>query len=169
VRGRKPHDPRFDGREALDRATGVDLTAVEGIDAVPALTLVSERGSDLSKGPTVKHVTSWLGLCPNWRKTGGKVPPSRTRLGQNRAAAALRLAAWDLVRSPSYLGAYRRRQSGAIRWPGKAGGTFSDALTAVRRWVWAEAIFAQAEPGAGVAKLAPMFRELLLTAVAPAP
>src|SRR5262245_51006887 len=73
VRGRKPHDPRFDVRTALYYVTGVDLTAIEGIDAVHALTLVSELGTDFSKWPTVKHFTSWLGLCPNWQKTGGKV------------------------------------------------------------------------------------------------
>src|SRR6266567_7078166 len=110
VRGRKPHDPGFDVREALYRGTGVDLTAIEGIDAIHALTLVSELGSDFTKWPTVKHFTSWLGLCPNWKKTGGKVQSSRTRLGKNRAAHALRLAAWGLMRSTSYLGAYLRRQ-----------------------------------------------------------
>jgi hypothetical protein len=26
---------------------------------------------------------------------------------------------------------------GSVSWPGKAGVTFSDALTAVRRWLWA--------------------------------
>jgi transposase len=117
VRGRKPHDPGFDVREALYRATGVDLTAVEGIDAVHALTLVSELGSDLSKWPTVKHFTSWLGLCPNWKKTGGKVQSSRTRPGKNRAAGALRLAAWGLMRSKSYLGAYLRRQRSRLGAP----------------------------------------------------
>jgi transposase len=117
VRGRKPHDPGFDVREALYRATGVDLTAIEGIDAIHALTLVSELGSDFSKWPTVKHFTSWLGLCPNWRKTGGKVQSSRTRLGKNRAAGALRLAAWGLMRSTSYLGAYLRRQRSRLGGP----------------------------------------------------
>jgi transposase len=117
VRGRKPHDPRFDVREALYLATGVDLTAVEGIDAVHALTLVSELGTDFTKWPTVKHFTSWLGLCPNWKKTGGKVQASRTRLGKNRAAGALRLAAWGLVRSHSYLGAYLRRQRSRLGSP----------------------------------------------------
>jgi transposase len=117
VRGRKPHDPKFDVREALYLATGVDLTAVEGIDAVHALTLVGELGSDFSKWPTVKHFTSWLGLCPNWKKTGGKVQSSRTRRGKNRAAGALRLAAWGLVRSKSYLGAYLRRQRARLGAP----------------------------------------------------
>src|SRR5262249_2641231 len=117
IRGRKPHDPRFDVREALYRATGVDLTAVGGIDAVHALTLVSELGTDFTKWPTLKHFTSWLGLCPNWKKTGGKVSVSRTRLGKNRAAGALRLAAWGLVRSKTYLGAYLRRQRSRLGAP----------------------------------------------------
>jgi transposase len=117
VRGRKPHDPRFDVRAALYLATGVDLTAVEGIDAVHALTLVGELGCDFTKWPTVKHFTSWLGLCPNWKKTGGKVQSSETRRGKNRAAGALRLAAWGLVRGKSYLGAYLRRQRSRLGTP----------------------------------------------------
>ena len=57
----------------------------------------------------VKHFSSWLGLCPNWKKTGGKVKSSQTRKGKNRAATALRLAAWSLIKSKSYLGAHLRR------------------------------------------------------------
>jgi len=117
VRGRKPHDPRFDVRTALYYATGVDLTAIEGIDAIHALTLVSELGTDFTKWPTVKHFTSWLGLCPNWKKTGGKVKSSKTRKGKNRAAGALRLAAWGLMKGRSYLGAYLRRQRSRLGAP----------------------------------------------------
>jgi hypothetical protein len=117
VRGRKPHDPRFDVREALYFATGLDLTAIEGIDAIHALTLVSELGTDFAKWPTVKHFTSWLGLCPNLKATGGKVKSSRTRRGKNRAATALRLAAWGLMRSHSHLGAYLRGQRARLGAP----------------------------------------------------
>jgi transposase len=117
VRGKKPHDPKFDVRQALYYVTGVDLTCIEGIDEVHALTLVSELGTDFTKWPTVKHFTSWLGLCPNWKKTGGKVQSSRTRTGKNRAASALRLAAWCLMRSKSYLGAYLRRQRSRLGAP----------------------------------------------------
>jgi transposase len=117
VRGKKPHDPGFDVREALYYVTGVDLTAIEGIDEIHALTLVSELGTDFTKWPTVKHFCSWLGLCPNWKKTGGKVKSSRTRLGKNRAAHALRLAAWSLMRSKGYLGAYLRRQRSRLGAP----------------------------------------------------
>ena len=117
VRGKKPHDPKFDVRTALYYATGVDLTAIEGIDEIHALTLVGELGSDFTKWPTVKHFTCWLGLCPNWKKTGGKVKSSHTRIGKNRAASALRLAAWSLMRSKSYLGSYLRRQRARLGAP----------------------------------------------------
>jgi transposase len=117
VRGRKPHDPRFDVRTALYYVTGVDLTAIEGIDELHALTLVSELGTDFSKWPTLKQFTCWLGLCPNWKKTGGKVQSSHTRRGKNRAARALRLGAWALMRSKSYLGAYLRRQRARLGAP----------------------------------------------------
>ncbi len=109
VRGRKPHDPKFDVRTTLYYLLGLDLTAIEGIDEIHALTLISELGTDFSKWPTVQHFTSWLGLCPNWKQTGGKVKSSRTRKGKGRAAHALCLAAWGLIRSKSYLGAYLRR------------------------------------------------------------
>jgi transposase len=117
VRGRKAHDPRFNVRTALYYLVGIDLTAIEGIDEIHALTLISELGTDFTKWPTVKHFTSWLGLCPNWKKTGGKVQSSKTRKGKNRAASALRLAAWSLMRSHSYLGAYLRRQRARLGAP----------------------------------------------------
>jgi transposase len=117
VRGRKPHDVGFDARTALYLATGTDLTQIEGIDALHALTLVSELGADFTKWPTVKHFTSWLGLCPCWKQTGGKVKSSATRRGKNRAAHALRLAAWGLMRSQSGLGAYLRKQRSRLGAP----------------------------------------------------
>jgi transposase len=103
------NDPQFDVRAALYHLTGVDLTTIEGISDVTALTIISEIGTDMSRWPTVKHFTSWLGLCPQFKKTGGKVKSSRTRPGSNRAAQALRLAANSLQRNKSALGAFLRR------------------------------------------------------------
>src|SRR5206468_7810868 len=57
------------------------------------------------------------GLCPNWKMTGGKVKSSRTRVGKGRAARALRLAAWSLMRSQSALGSYLRRQRSRLGAP----------------------------------------------------
>jgi hypothetical protein len=60
------------------------------------------------------------------------------------------------------------RRSGGVAWPGKAGVTFSDALTAVRRWVWTQGVFPRAGAGAAVEQLPPRVREVLLAALAPA-
>ncbi len=54
-------------------------------------------------------VCFWLGLCPDNRISGGKVLKRGTRHVVNRAATALRLAAWSLIRSQSALGANFRR------------------------------------------------------------
>jgi len=59
-------------------------------------------------------------------------------------------------------------RAGAASWPGKAGVTFSDALTAVRRWPWADGVLPHADPGAAAEKLPGPVRGLLLTAPAPA-
>ena len=53
--------------------TGVDLTRIDGIDALTAQKVLSEIGTDMHRWPTVKHFTSWLHLCPNNKITGGKV------------------------------------------------------------------------------------------------
>jgi transposase len=106
---RKRNQPGFEVRGALHRMTGVDLTAIEGIDDTTALILVSAIGFEMSRGPTVKHCASWLGLCPHQRVSGGKVLSRRTKVCANRAATALRLAASCLHHSQSALGAFFRR------------------------------------------------------------
>ncbi len=112
LRGRKPNDPRFEGTAAVFRAMGVDLTAIEGIDVPTALVIPGEIGTDVSKFPTEKHFTSWLGLCPNHQQSNRTIKSRRVRRGGNRVAIALRLAARSLHRSQSALGAfYRRMQS----------------------------------------------------------
>lgn len=60
------------------------------------------------------------------------------------------------------------KRVGAVSWPGKATVTFSDALRAVRRWLWAEAILAQMGTDAALDQLPTGVRELLLTTLAPA-
>jgi transposase len=108
-RARARNAPKFDLRERLFQMCGVDLTRIDGIDVTTALTLLSEIGADLSKFPTVKHFTSWLGLCPGTKITGGKLMSGKTKRCANRAAQALRLAAAALRSSQSALGAYFRR------------------------------------------------------------
>ncbi len=108
-RGRARNAPKFDLRTQLFQMCGVDLTRIDGIDVTTALAVVSEVGADMAKFPSIKHFTSWLGLCPGTKITGGKVMSGKTKRVVNRAAQALRLAAAALRSSKSALGAYFRR------------------------------------------------------------
>jgi len=63
----------------------------------------------MSPWRTEHHFSSWLGLCPDNRISGGKVLKRGTRQVVNRAATALRLAAQSLWRSQSALGGNFRR------------------------------------------------------------
>jgi len=56
----------------------------------------------------------------------------------------------------------------AVEWKGKQDVTFSDAITAVRRWLWLEWVFAIPGYKPAFAKLSRPFRSLLLHALAPA-
>jgi transposase len=111
---RRVNSPRFDVRTALYYVVGLDLTEIEGVSDLTALTLISEIGPGVSQFASVKKFCSWLGLCPNWKKTGGRVRSSRTRRGVNRAAQALRLAAQSLHHSQGALGGFLRRMKGRL-------------------------------------------------------
>ena len=117
VRGRRPHEPAFDVRTALQLMLGVDLTELEGLDELNALTLIGKLGIDFAKWPTVAHFASWLGLCPNFKNAGRKVQSSHTRRGKGRAAYTCHLTAWSLIRSKGYLGAHLRRQRSRLGAP----------------------------------------------------
>jgi hypothetical protein len=60
------------------------------------------------------------------------------------------------------------RGEGGVDWAGKEGVTFSDALTAVRRWLWADWVFATAGHEEAFSKLPEPARDALLYALAPA-
>ena len=107
----KPHDnePRFDIRTPLHQLTGVDLSQIDGIGPYTALRLLSEIGTDMTRWPTDKHFTSWLTLAPKNKISGGRLLSSRTQPSANRAAAILRVAAMNLGRTQTALGAFYRR------------------------------------------------------------
>jgi len=109
VRRRTENAVTCDARQRLHHVTGVDLSALEGIEERTALVVLSEMGTDMSRWPSAKHFGSWLGLAPNPNKSGGKGKSSATRPGVNRAAQALRWAAKNVQRSTSALGAFFRR------------------------------------------------------------
>lgn len=114
----KAHHPvNFDGKSLLYKMTGVDLTRVDGLDVPTGLCIVSEIGLDMTRWPTVKNFTSWLGLSPGSKITGGKVLSSKTKASANRAANAFRLAAYSIQNSKSALGAFYRRKKAQLGAP----------------------------------------------------
>jgi len=103
--------------EALQRMSGVDLTGIDGIDTTSAVKIIAEVGTDMSRWKSAKHFASWLGLCPGTKISGGKLLSAKSKPVANRAAAALRMAAFTLLRSKSALGAYLRRQRSRLGAP----------------------------------------------------
>ena len=124
-KGRPPNAPAFDARAALHAILGVDLTQIHGLGPYLALKLVGECGTNLAAWPSAKHFTSWLGLAPHNKISGGKVLSSKTRRTSNRASSLLRLAAMTVGRTDTALGAFFRRLSARV---GKA-----KAITATAR------------------------------------
>jgi transposase len=102
--GHRKQTTWLDLSSQLFRIAGVDLTQIDGIQVQTAQTVISEVGVDMSRWKTEKQFASWLGLCPDNRISGGKVLKRGTRHVVNRAATALRMAAWSLFRSQSALG-----------------------------------------------------------------
>jgi transposase len=105
---------------------GVDLSAVPGLGAGVIAALMSEVGTGaqlLSAFRSEGAFSSWLGLCPDNRISGGKVLKAKTRKVPSRLAMALRLAAFGLLRSETEMGRLLRRLQGRL---GKA-----EAITAI--------------------------------------
>ena len=113
----KASEPRFDLQTHFHRIFGVDLTQVPGINVLTTQTLLAEIGPDFSRFATAPALTSWLGLCPDNRVSGGKVLSVKTRKVKNRAATALRMAALSLHRSQSFLGHFYRRMRAKLGAP----------------------------------------------------
>lgn len=108
------NEPQFDARSALYTLLGLDLTQIHGFGPYTVLRLVAECGDDMRKWPTAKHFASWLCLAPGNKISGGRVLSSKTRRSANRAAVLLRLAAVNVGRTNTALGAFYRRLSGRV-------------------------------------------------------
>jgi transposase len=107
ARGR--NEPKFDVRAGLYTLLGSDLSQIHGFGPYTVLRLVAECGDDMRKWPTVKHFTSWLSLAPRNKISGGRLLSSKTRRSTNRAATLLRIAAVNIGRTHTALGAFYRR------------------------------------------------------------
>jgi transposase len=124
-RTRQANEPRFDVRTALFQLLGMDLTQLHGFGAYTALRRIGECGTDMTKWPTAKHFTSWLTWAPDNKISGGKLLRTKTHRSANRGAKILRLAAVNVGKTQTALGAFYRRLAARV---GKA-----KAVTAAAR------------------------------------
>jgi len=114
--------PAFEAFEQAYQCYGVDLSTIDGVSSNCLSVLMSELGNRndiLSHFKSAKAFSSWLGLCPDNRISGGKVLKSKTRPVVNRVAKAFRLCAFSVGRSDGAMGKYARRMKGKL---GKAEG-----------------------------------------------
>jgi hypothetical protein len=107
---------------------------------------------------TFQEMRSYLGLetTRGWKKeTVLRAAPCL--LGLYSAAVVLYLL------TPA-----KYQAQGGVRWAGKEGVTFSDALSVVRKWLWVEWVFVSAGQKEVFENLPTGFQELLLGGLAPA-
>lgn len=104
------NQPKFNVRKYLERIHGTDVLAIYGLSDIGGLELLGETGTDLSKWENENHFVSWLNLCPNNKKSGGRLISSKLmRKKPNTASQAFRSAANAVQKSDHWLGDYFRR------------------------------------------------------------
>ncbi|MBC9883614.1 IS110 family transposase [Bradyrhizobium sp. INPA01-394B] len=98
-----------DLRELLAQICGAkDLTTLPAHTEYSVLQLMGEVGTDLTKWPTEKHFTSWLGIAPGSAQSGKR--KGRVKRRRNRAGRIFGVMARSLVRSKHVaLGGFYRR------------------------------------------------------------
>jgi hypothetical protein len=106
---RRPKEAQFDIRQPLYQLTGVDITAVPGLNELSALQLIGEIGINMARWPTADHFVSWTTLAPSCRITGSKARPTQRPASAHRVAKILRMAAMNAGHTSSALGGFYRR------------------------------------------------------------
>jgi len=108
IRHNKPDIDNL-GTYLLKIFDGKDATALSGITDYSWMQLLGETGSDLSKWPSEKHYTSWLGLAPG-QHTSGKMKKTKKKNGHPKAGQIFRQIAQSLLTSKHIaLGEFGRR------------------------------------------------------------
>jgi len=111
IRHHKPNVEKL-GANLLNIFDGKDATVISGITDYTWMQLLAETGSDLSKWPTEKHFTSWLGLSPGQHHSG-KMRRNAKKKGRPKAGQIFRIISQGLINSKDIaIGAFGRRLRG---------------------------------------------------------
>jgi transposase len=74
------------------------LTSIPGVSLTVARVILAEIGQDMSRFPTVGHLISWAGLCPQMHESAGKRKTTRVRKGAPWLKTTLVQSAWAASR-----------------------------------------------------------------------
>lgn len=111
IRHNKPKVEKLDSN-LLNLFDNNDATAISGVTDYTWLQLLSETGTDLTRWPSEKHFTSWMGLSPGQNNSGKRNRNARKR-GKPRAGQIFKVIAQSLITSKDIaLGAFGRRLRG---------------------------------------------------------
>jgi transposase len=75
------------------------LDTIPGVDRKIAEDMLAEMGLNMGQYPTDKHLTSWAGLSPGNRQSGGKRYSGRTCKGNRTLSSVMVQAAWSATRT----------------------------------------------------------------------
>src|SRR5947209_8671549 len=70
------------------------ITQIGGIQRTTAAAILGEIGTDMSRFASDKHISSWAGVAPGNRQSGGKRRPASTNKGNAHLRAVLAEAVW---------------------------------------------------------------------------
>jgi transposase len=108
IRHHKPAVEKL-GANLLNMFEGKDATVISGITDYTWMQLLAETGSNLTKWPTEKHFTSWLGLSPG-QHNSGKMRKNVKKKGHPSAGQIFRTIAQSLINSKNIaIGLFGRR------------------------------------------------------------
>lgn len=111
IRHHKPAVEKLDSN-LINIFEGKDATVISGITDYTWMQLLSETGHDLTKWPSEKHFTSWLGLSPGQKDSGKKKRNARKK-GKPVAGQIFRTIAQGLINSKDIaIGSFGRRLRG---------------------------------------------------------
>lgn len=143
------HDVTGTHRDEYFYSTDVAMTAQE---------IIEEYTGRWSIETTFEEGRAYLGL----ESTRGRCERTVVR------AEPCLLGLYSVVALMYWLLPAAEQEQGVVEWEGKQDVTFSDAITAVRRWLWTHWVFPRAGHGDAFEKLPGPLRQTLLYALAPA-
>lgn len=84
------------------RAAAERLMTIPGVSAIAAHVMIAEIGVDMRQFPTVGHLRSWAGLCPQLNENAGKVRSRTLRKGAPWLKTVLVQCAWAACNSKQH-------------------------------------------------------------------